>query len=116
MLNIEQIIADAGNHIGKVIRAMYDGVALPKHSDTRMYEVFSHEGDEIGQFTTADVEYAVSFMKKRGILVGKTHGTQNMPVPGGPVIHYIGRQPIDLRVAYSFAWSGWHHLDRRATV
>jgi len=85
---------DAGSHMRKVIKAMIDGVAFRR--DALWFDVYSHEGDELGQISTADVNYAIHFMKKAGRPVGKlTHITmQKNP--------FYCHEP-----AFTFAWVDW---------
>lgn len=82
------IAGRAGLHLARVIQKMIDGVAF--RQDGKTFNVFSHEGDELGTLTTEDVGYAISFMKRHGIAVGKCHSY--MPADGP---------------AFSFAWSDW---------
>ncbi len=94
---IEQAITQAGSHMGRVIKLLYDGVAF--RQDGRTFNVFSHEGDELGQLSTNDVSYAISFMKNMGRPVGKCkHPTFQHGEPG------------HLEPAFTFAWQGWHPL------
>jgi len=93
IVGFDHHIAAAGEHLGNVLRLMVEGVAFPR--DGTQYEVFSHEGDDIGVLATADVSYAISFMKSRGRQVGKMKTCAS---------HY--------NPAFSFAWEGWHWLDR----
>jgi len=87
----EDLVAAAGDHIGRVIRDMYNGIAFWNASKSKglAYSVFSHEGDELGSYTTMDVQYAVNFMKRHGIPVGKL--TDECPAHPG----------------LSFSWQGW---------
>jgi hypothetical protein len=94
MVDLSKEIDLAGEHIGKVIRMMVDGVAFPDNHDSRRYVVYSHEGDDLGHISTNDVGYAISFMKQRGRQVGKMRTTSTNFAP-----------------AFSFAWIGWHWLD-----
>lgn len=85
---------NAGAHVRKVVQAMIDGVAFRR--DAHTFEVFSHEGDELGILMTADVNYAIHVMKRAGRPVGKlTHLTmRNHP--------FYSQEP-----AYTFAWVDW---------
>jgi hypothetical protein len=85
-------IADAGEHMGRVIRLMVDGVAF--HNEGKMYHVFSHEGDELGTLSTADVSYAINYMKRKGREVGKCSTYTDDP--------RFKNDP-----AFTFAWEGW---------
>ena len=86
-VNHSAAIQDAGVHIGRVLQALVDGV-LFSTTDGKRYEGFSHEGDDIGSFTTADVNYATNFMKRRGVPIGKCKG-----------LYGIG---------FTLAWQDWH--------
>ncbi len=92
---IANVIASAaGTHLANVIRTMHDGVAFRK--DAATFEVFSHEGDDLGLLSTADVNFAIHLVKRMGRPVGKlTHITmQKNPL--------YAHEP-----AYTFAWSDW---------
>jgi hypothetical protein len=93
MTDFMPLIEKAGAHLGRVIQMMVDGVAFPQAEDRREYHVFSHEGDELGKIATADVNYAIAFMKKQGRRVGKCH-THQSDLP-----------------AFTFGWEDWLRWD-----
>lgn len=96
--DIETAIAGAGTHLGNVIRTLHDGVAFRHCGQT--FNVFSHEGDELGKLSTADVNFAVCYMKRLGRQVGKcTHPT----FTNSQGIH----GPLAGEPAFTFAWEGW---------
>ena len=77
-----------------VIRMMFDGVAFRR--DAQTFDVFSHEGDELGSLSTADVTYAIHLLKRMGRLVGK-------------ITHYTMRDDPKYasEPAFTFAWVDW---------
>lgn len=94
-MNTEQIEAlaeQAGGNLKKVILMMKAGVAF-RQQDNRVYEIWGHDGDYVGSASTVDVEYAISFMKRQGIEVGKCSNP-------GPSL-FCGP-------AFTFHWQGWH--------
>jgi len=97
---VDAMIAKAGEHFGKVIKTMVEGVAFPDEKDGKKYHVFSHSGDDdLGYLTAADVSYAIHFVKQQGRMVGKLRsllGKDNMQRP-----------------AYTFAWEGWYYYNGR---
>lgn len=63
-------ITALNSHQAKIVYAMVNGVAF-KICDARtnfkcMYEVYSHEGDDIGMFTIHDVESMIHLAKRAG--------------------------------------------------
>lgn len=96
MITIKSTVASAGEHIGKVIQMLHDGVAFPNVQNNRLleYQVISHEGDELGIITTADLNFAIHFMKRNGWPVGK---------------YVDGYQMSTLKTAFTFGWQGWFH-------
>jgi hypothetical protein len=102
-LFIQQAMAEAGSHLANVIQVLYDGVAFP--AGGKVYDVFSHEGDELGQITTADLNFATHFMKRRGRAVGKLMHSDWDPVTKKFSTNYVP--------AFSFAWEGWHPIDQK---
>jgi len=88
---LQQAIDCAGPHLAKVIRTMVEGVAFPVLGNNKLYICFSHEGEELGLLQTQDVNYAISYMKRRGRAVGKNRG-YGLP----------NQMP-----AYTFGWVGW---------
>lgn len=86
---LKQAVATAGQ-FGRVIQLLIDGVAFRENGV--QYRIFSHEGDELGLISTADVNFATNFMRRLGRKVGKCHG---FPL----------HEP-----AFTFAWQGWHPL------
>ena len=95
-LFLQNAVAGAGAHLGRVVQAMIDGVAFAQ-DDGKTYDVFSHEGDEMGSFTTADINFATNYMKRLGRPVGKTLGYK-------------------CGIAFSFAWIGWHPWHNKAAT
>ena len=98
MISMHPLVASAmvqgGTHMAAVIRMMFDGVAFRKDATT--FDVYSHEGDDIGSLAAADVNYAIHLLKRMGRPVGKlTHITmQDNPK--------YSHEP-----AYTFAWVDW---------
>jgi hypothetical protein len=87
----------AGDHIARVVQLLIDGVAFP--TDGKTYEVFSHEGDELGSITTADLGFAINLMRRMGREPGKCkHYTYDPATKTFPPTY----QP-----AFTFAWVGW---------
>lgn len=84
--------AAAGDDMQRVIDVMTDGVAFPDEKDRRIYHVFSHEGDELGQLNSNQVQYAIHYLKLRGRPVGT--------LPGSDPCH----------PGFSFAWVGLHPI------
>lgn len=84
--------AEAGDGTQRAIDLMIDGVAFPDDHDRRRYYVFSHEGDELGELNSNEVQYAIHYLKLRGRMVGTLPGTH----PSHP--------------GFSFAWVGLHPL------
>jgi hypothetical protein len=60
-------------------------VAFPINNG--MYEVFSHEGAELGKLATSEVNMAICMAKRHGIEVGKLQEKMG--------------------VAFTFGWQGW---------
>jgi hypothetical protein len=80
---------------------MYDGVAFRQHPIAGGgYDVFSHEGDELGHISAADVSYAIMIVKKLGQFVGKCHHNVWDPIAKKPSTF---SEP-----GFTFAWVGWH--------
>ena len=102
---IEDAISSASQHLGEVIRMMYEGVAFHDAHNTRLYNVFSHEGDELGSIEHADVSYAICYMKKLGRPVGKLEHRHWDPV--------TKKYSSTVEPAFSFAWEGWHPIDQK---
>jgi hypothetical protein len=100
-IRIQMAIAAAGVHLGSVIRALYDGVAF--RVDGKTYEIFSHEGDPLGNITTADLNFAINTMRRMGREVGKLQDRKYDNVTKTWATTY---EP-----AFSFAWVGWHPID-----
>lgn len=99
--NIDVVTAHAGLHMGLVIRLLYEGVAFRKDGTT--FEIFSHEGDELGLITTADLSFAINFVKRTtGRAVGKCKHHQYDPV--------AKKFSDTYEPAFTFAWEGWHAL------
>ena len=96
VLSMHSIADEASVNIRGVILKMMNGVAFPLGGT--QYELFSHEGDELGVVSKVDVEYSIRFMRLHGVHVGKMkhmmydHETKTL-VDGG--------------VAFTFGWSGW---------
>lgn len=87
------ILQAGGTHVARVIQTMFDGVAFRK--DNLTFEVYSHEGDDLGLLSVADVNYVIHLLKRMGRSVGKiTH----VSAQGAQYAH----EP-----AYTFAWSDW---------
>ncbi len=87
---LDAAIANVGDHMKSVIQMLVDGVAF--FETGILYRVFSHEGDELGTISTADLVYAIHYLKRSGREVGKCRnelGTRFNP-------------------GFSFAWKGWH--------
>jgi hypothetical protein len=93
-----EAIKDAGAHFGGVIHLMVNGVAFPKIGNTKEFTVMSHEGEELGELSRADVEYAIAYMKRRGRKVGKVYMGWYAPNK---------RQQGDTSPAFTFAWEDW---------
>lgn len=87
------IAASSGDVLERTINAMIDGVAFPDGMDSKLYRVFSHEGDDICTLSTAEVNFAIFYMKQQGRRVG----TMEYDIPSHP--------------GFSFAWQGRHYLD-----
>jgi hypothetical protein len=49
----EDLIAEAGQYFGDVIRRLYEGVAFYDRAKG-VYHIFSHEGDELGGSAVPD--------------------------------------------------------------
>lgn len=92
--DVDTAVAAAGTHIGRVIRLLHEGVAF--RVDGGLFHVFSHEGDELGFVSTADLNFAVCLVKRMGRQVGKCNSTTTHK--HGP---YMGEP------AFTFAWEGW---------
>jgi len=105
---IGDIISKAGEHFGRVIKKMCDGVAFPDEKDGKLYHVFSHEGDELGTLTAADVSYAIHFVKQQGRMVGKMRSSFSHMVDGKLKFY---EEPT--RTAYTFAWVDWYRYNGR---
>lgn len=91
---IQNAVAQAGTHMAMVIHTMFEGVAFRRDAFT--FEVFSHEGDDLGTLTTADVNYAVHMLKRMGRPVGKL---RNITMQTHPL---YSNEP-----AFTFAWVDW---------
>jgi hypothetical protein len=98
---IRLAIISAGQHLGAVMQAMYDGVAFRR--DGKTYEIFSHEGDPLGTISTADLNFAVNCMRRMGREVGKL---QDRKYDFATKTWATTYEP-----AFSFAWVGWHPID-----
>ena len=96
VLSVRSIADEASDNIRGVIIKMMNGVAFP-HGGTQ-YEVFSHEGDELGVVSKVDVEYAIRFMRLRKVHVGKM---KHM------VVNHETKTLVDGGIAFTFGWSGW---------
>ena len=96
VLSMRSIADEASDNIRGVIIKMMNGVAFPLGGTA--YEVFSHEGDELGVVSKVDVEYAIRFMRLRKIYVGKM---KHM------VYNHETKTLVDGGVAFTFGWSGW---------
>lgn len=97
--NIDAVTAQAGTHLGSVIRLLYEGVAFRK--DGKTFEIFSHEGDELGEITTADLSFAINFVKRTtGRAVGKCKRYLYDPV--------TGKYSPEYEPAFTFSWEGWY--------
>lgn len=96
VLSVRSIADEASGNIRGVIIKMLNGVAFPHGSVA--YEVFSHEGDELGIVSKVDVEYAIRFMRLRKVYVGKM---KNM------MYNHETKMLVDGGVAFTFGWSGW---------
>jgi hypothetical protein len=86
----EDLIAEAGQYFGDVIRRLYEGVAFYDRAKG-VYHIFSHEGDELGDVRISDVQFAVCYMKRQGVAVGKL--VDRDAGPGHPSL--------------TFGWTGW---------
>lgn len=96
--DIERAVAQAGSHLGSVIQKLYDGVAF--RLDGKTFHIISHSGDdELGRISTADLSFAVHFMKQLGRPVGKCKNYKYDPVTRRCLHEY---EP-----AFTFAWVGW---------
>lgn len=94
---VDAVIAKAGEHFGRVLKIMAEGVAFPEEQDGKRYHVISHSGDDdLGYLTAADVSYAIYLVKQQGRAVGKMRS----------LIH--GPHADMQRPAYSFGWEGWY--------
>lgn len=94
---IDNICSKAGEHLSSVIKMLWDGVGFPRDSE-RSYHVFSHEGDELGILSNADVNFAIHFMKRQGYPVGKLASLKPNQLPGF----------LRFEIAFTFAWQGFH--------
>lgn len=93
-MNIEQVIADAGEHYGRIIRMMVDGVGY-LFKGKKEYAFTSHSGDDtLGTVPICDVNTVVNWMKRHGHSVGKCTGFDGHP-------------------GLTFAWSGWYLINGR---
>jgi hypothetical protein len=90
-------MAQAGAHMASVIRTMFDGVAFRRDGQT--YDVYSHEGDELGTLSTADVNFAIHLMKRMGRPVGKLKHNQ--------YDRATQKFSLEYEPAFTFAWSDW---------
>lgn len=97
------VASHAGSQIARAIRLMYDGVAFRKNNAT--FEVFSHEGDKLGEISVADVSYAIMIVKKAGRPVGKC---KDQKFDSATKTWADTYEP-----AFTFAWIGWHPIDKR---
>jgi len=91
-------IASAGAHLAAVIAAMYEGVAFRR--DGKTYDIFSHEGDELGSISTADLNFAIHTVRRMGREVGKCKHHQYDPI--------TKKLSPEYEPAFTFAWVGWH--------
>lgn len=95
---VDGAIAKAGEHFGRVIKIMAEGVAFPDEKDGTKYHVISHSGDDdLGFLSAADVSYAIYLVKQYGRQVGKMRS----------LIRTNGYTDTQ-RPAYSFGWEGWY--------
>ena len=102
-LLIQRARAEAGSHIANVIQMMYDGVAFRQHSSKGGgFDVFSHEGDELGHIAVADLSYAIMVVKKLGQAVGKCHHNVWDPI--------TRTASTFSEPGFTFAWVGWHPM------
>lgn len=92
---VASIAINAGLALRLTVDKLIAGVAFIE-DDHRFYRVFSHEGDELGILSVIDVEYAISYMKRYGIEVGKC---EHPAYRGG----YSRCHP-----GFTFAWRGWY--------
>lgn len=94
---VQLAIASAGQHLGAVMTAMYEGVAFRR--DGKTYDIFSHEGDSLGTISTADLNFAINCMRRMGREVGKCKHRQ-----WDSVTKKFG---TEYEPAFTFAWVGW---------
>jgi hypothetical protein len=95
---LSNAITSAGQHLGNVIKMLVDGVAF--RTSGVVFDVFSHEGDPLGEITTADLSFAICYMKRLGRQVGKLrHRTWDNESKTFSETY----EP-----AFTFAWQGWH--------
>lgn len=93
---VDAVIAKSGEHFGRVLRIMAEGVAFPEENDGTKYHVISHSGDDdLGYLSAADVSYAIYLVKQQGRQVGK-------------ITSIIRNGDPKQRPAYSFGWEGWY--------
>jgi hypothetical protein len=95
---LSNAINTAGQHLGNVIKMLVDGVAFRQTGS--VFFVFSHEGDPLGEISTADLNFAICYMKRLGRQVGKLkHFTYDPAVKAWSTTY----EP-----AFTFSWQGWH--------
>lgn len=82
-------------HTRQIFQHLLDGVAFPSLTDTKTFNVYSHEGDYLGDISTHDLEHVISLMKRMGRPIGKCTG------PDGSS-HKPG---------FTLAWSGWYEIN-----
>jgi hypothetical protein len=98
---LQRAASHAGSQVARAIQMMYDGVAFRKNN--LVYEVYSHEGDGLGEISVADVSYAIMTVKQAGQPVGKLQDRKYDNVTKTWSATY---EP-----AFTFAWVGWHPID-----
>jgi hypothetical protein len=95
---LSNAISSAGQHLGNVIKMLVEGVAFRVNGAT--FEVYSYEGDVLGEITTADLSFAICYVKRLGRPVGKLkHFRWN---------NETKTYSTTYEPAFTFAWQGWH--------
>lgn len=94
---LRPVLLGATTHLREVLEMLIQGVAFVNLRKVngqdvwggKTYEVYSHQGDPLGELSTADINYAIYYMKKRGRAIGKcSHLASGWP-------------------GFTLSWQGW---------
>ena len=92
-LELETIFQALGPRLSQCVKMLIDGVAFHSHHDSKIYNVFSHAGDELGTLSAAELSFLIHFFKQRGRPIGKC----------------LSLTPLE--PAFTLAWVDWLIID-----